>query len=221
MTYQSLVKYLLFDLDGTLLDTAADLHAALNRALIDEGRTPVALERVRPWVSNGAPGMVRLALEVAESDPMYQRVLDRMIEYYADALSVQTVLFDGMESVLEAIESRGLYWGIVTNKRSRFSVPLLKSLNLFDRAACLICGDSTPHKKPHPEPLLEACRRIGAQTAECLYIGDAEKDILAGRRAGMTTLVAGYGYLDAKDDVRTWGAHGILQNPRDILQWMA
>ncbi|MGH8559294.1 MAG: HAD-IA family hydrolase, partial [Methylococcales bacterium] len=161
-----------------------------------------------------------LALGGSVQHPGYERVLDRMIEHYSRDLAVRTALFDGMDSVLDAIEARGLVWGVVTNKRSGFSEPLMKALGLFERAACLISGDTTRNKKPHPEPLLEACRRIGIKTAECLYIGDAAKDIQAGTAAGMTTLAATYGYIDANDDVRAWGATGLLHHPLDLLQWI-
>ncbi|MCI0653337.1 MAG: phosphoglycolate phosphatase, partial [Methylococcaceae bacterium] len=194
MTRHYSLRCILLDLDGTLLDTAADMHFALNRALTDEGFDQVSLTAATPWVSHGAPAMVRHALGGSDQHPGFERVLNRMIEHYDRDLAVRTSLFDGMDSVLDAIEARGLVWGIVTNKRSGFSEPLLKALGLFDRAACLISGDTTRNKKPHPEPLLEACRRIGMQPAECLYIGDAAKDIQAGTAAGMTTLAATYGY---------------------------
>jgi N-acetyl-D-muramate 6-phosphate phosphatase len=220
VTERTRCRCILLDLDGTLLDTAPDLHAALNRALYEEGYDPVPLNAARPWVSDGAPGMVRRALGGADTHPVYHRVLERMFDHYDRALAVHTTLFDGMANVLDELDARRLPWGIVTNKRSRFSEPLLKLLGLFNRTACLISGDTTPNRKPHPEPLLEACRRIGVGPAACIYAGDAPKDIEAGRSAGMTTLAAAYGYLGAGDDVATWGASGLLHHPTDLLEWL-
>lgn len=220
MTYR-FPRCILFDLDGTLLNTAPDLHAALNRALGDRGFEPVSLSAVRPWVSHGAPGMVRFALGGSlDRHPGYDQVLDRMTEHYGRDLAVHTSMFEGVDRVLDTIEAHGLIWGVVTNKRRCFSEPLLKSFELFDRAACVISGDSTGNKKPHPEPLLEACRQIHVMPAECVYIGDAAKDVQAGNAAGMTTLTATYGYLGAEDDVRAWGATGLLHHPSDLLQWL-
>jgi phosphoglycolate phosphatase len=221
MTRRFAPRCILLDLDGTLLDTAPDLHAALNRALADQGFEPVSLIAAKPWVSHGAPGMVRFALGGSDRHPGYERVLDRMIHYYGQDLAVLTSLFEGMDSVLDEIEARGLVWGVVTNKRGRFSEALLKAFQLFDRAACIISGDSTAHKKPHPEPLLEACRRTNVKPAECIYIGDAVKDIQAGNAAGMPTLAATYGYLGEADDARAWGASGLLDQPADLLRWMS
>ncbi|RUM53144.1 MAG: phosphoglycolate phosphatase [Methylococcus sp.] len=220
MTDDILPRCILFDLDGTLLDTAPDLHAALNQALGREGFESVPLENARPWISHGAPGMVRNALGGAEEHPAYDRVLDRMIEDYGRNLAVRTSLFKGMEQTLEKIEHRGLSWGIVTNKQSRFTEPLLKALNLLERASCVISGDTTKHKKPHPEPLLEACRQTAIKPRECFYVGDAEKDIRAGRHAGMRTLAAAYGYRSKSDNVADWLADGILTKPLDLLQWI-
>jgi phosphoglycolate phosphatase len=215
-----LPRCVLFDLDGTLLDTAPDLHAALNRALAQEGFEGVPLENARPWVSHGAPEMVRNALRGLEEHPSYKHVLNRMIEDYGRNLAVRTVLFEGMGQTLDKIEQRGLNWGIVTNKRSRFTEPLLKALNLLERASCVISGDTTKHKKPHPEPLLEACRQTAVKPRECFYIGDAEKDIRAGRHAGMRTLAAAYGYLSESDNAADWLADGVLARPLDLLQWI-
>ena len=220
MTGDILPRCILLDLDGTLLDTAPDLHAALNQALAQEGFEGIPLENTRPWVSHGAPGMVRNALGGQEEHPAYERVLDRMIEDYGRNLAVRTSLFEGMEQTLDKIEHHGLSWGIVTNKRSRFTEPLLKALNLLERASCVISGDTTKHKKPHPEPLLEACRQTTMKPQECFYVGDAEKDIRAGRHAGMRTLVAAYGYLAESDNAADWLADGVLARPLDLLQWI-
>ncbi|MCI0654487.1 MAG: HAD-IA family hydrolase [Methylococcaceae bacterium] len=220
MTQRLAPRCILLDLDGTLLDTAPDLHAALNRALTDQGFEPVSLMAAKPWVSHGAPGLVRFGLGGSDQHPGYDRVLDRMIQYYGRDLAVHSSLFEGMDKVLHEIEALGLVWGVVTNKRSHFSEALLRSFQLFDRAACIISGDSTANKKPHPEPLLEACRRIDVRPAECIYIGDAAKDIQAGNAAGMTTLAAAYGYLGDEDDVTDWGAVGLLHHPLDLLRWV-
>ncbi|MGH8550213.1 MAG: phosphoglycolate phosphatase [Methylococcales bacterium] len=221
MTRRFYPRCILLDLDGTLLDTAPDLHAALNRALTEQGLEQVSLIAAKPWVSHGAPGMVRFALGGSDRHPGYDCVLDRMIQHYGRDLAVHTSLFEGMDNVLNEIEAHGLAWGVVTNKRSRFSEALLKSFRLYDRAACIISGDSTANKKPHPEPLLEACRRINLKPAECIYVGDAAKDIQAGNAAGMTTLAATYGYIGEADDVATWDAAGLLHHPMDLLRWLS
>lgn len=211
---------ILFDLDGTLLDTAADLAHACNIAAREAGLTPQALDALRPLVSGGAEAMLAY---VRNQDPRpvdTAALLTRMLDLYEENIAVHTRYFDGTEAVLDELERRGLPWGIVTNKVTRFTHRLLRSLGVFQRPGCIISGDTLPYKKPHPAPMLEACRRLGRDAADCVYIGDARRDIEAGRNAGMRTLAAMYGYLGEDDPAERWGADGLLGDPRDLLHWL-
>ena len=210
----------LFDLDGTLLDTAPDLVYACNVAALEAGLQPQDLQTLRPMVSNGASAMLQLMLDGQERDVDFDSLLDRMLSLYQDNIAVHTRFFDGMDAVLDELENRGLSWGIVTNKLGCFTDPLLQSLDLFTRTGCVISGDTLPQMKPHPMPMLEACRRIGSKPAECVYIGDARRDIDAGKNAGMATLVALYGYIPENDPPHHWGADGLLSKPIDLLAWL-
>ncbi len=216
----SSLRCILFDLDGTLLDTAPDLIWALNTVLGDEGFEPINAAKIKPLISKGAVGMMQYSLGERSRDVNCSQMVDNMVDIYQQHIADNTQLFEGMETVLYALEQRGLKWGIVTNKRARFTEPLLQALNLFDRPGCIISGDTTNNSKPHPEPMLEACKRIKSKPAECIYIGDAERDIEAGIRAGMSTLAATYGYLADDDTPEAWGACGLLHTPTDILQWI-
>ena len=210
----------LFDLDGTLLDTAPDLVYACNAAALEAGLQPQDLKALRPMVSNGASAMLQLMLDGQERDVDFDSLLDRMLSLYQDHIAVHTRFFDGMDGVLDELENRGLSWGIVTNKLGCFTDPLLQSLDLFTRPGCVISGDTLPQMKPHPMPMLEACRRIGSKPGECVYIGDARRDIDAGKNAGMATLVALYGYIPENDPPHHWGADGLLSKPIDLLAWL-
>ncbi len=211
----------LFDLDGTLLDTAPDLVQACNIAACEAGLLPQSLEVLKPLVSGGAPAMLRqiLAANGCESDD-FDSLLERMLSLYEQNIAVHTRFFEGMDAVLEALEYRGLNWGIVTNKQTRFTNPLLESLGLHSRAGCVISGDTLAESKPHPLPMLEACRRIGNSPWQCVYIGDARRDIEAGQNAGMSTLAALYGYVPENDPAHRWGADGLLHRPADLLDWL-
>ncbi|MDD5754897.1 MAG: HAD-IA family hydrolase, partial [Methylococcales bacterium] len=205
------LKCILFDLDGTLVDTAPDLIACLNYALEQHGFSAVAAEHVKPHVSFGATAMINASLI---SSPPFEggqgecalvdnekraAILVSMLEEYETNIARHSQFFDGMLDVLNFIETQNLSWGIVTNKRERFTMPLVHALELQNRVACVICGDTTPNPKPHPAPLLEACKRANVSVSECVYIGDAAHDILAGRNAQMHTLAATYGYLQANE----------------------
>lgn len=229
------VGAVLFDLDGTLLDTAPDLVFALNRALTEAGLPACPEDEVKPHISGGSPAMLRYAL-AAKPDPNglyccprpgaepneeeFARLQQRVLNLYQAHLTDRTRFFDGMETVLDTLDERGLPWGIVTNKTRRFTEPLAEALNLSARTGCIISGDTTPEKKPHPLPLLEASRRLGLEPCRCVFIGDAAKDMEAGRRAGMTTLTALYGYIAPHDEPDTWGADGVLARPLDLLNWL-
>ncbi len=220
MPKQTYLRGVLFDLDGTLLDTAPDLVHACNTAVVEAGLEPQALERLKPMISGGAKAMLRLNLQANASELNLDDLEDRMLSIYQANIAVHTRFFDGMDKVLDELEARGLNWGIVTNKLSQFTDPLLQSLDLFARPGCIISGDTLPRMKPHPMPMLEACRRIGNTPDECVYIGDARRDIEAGKNAGMATLAALYGYIPADDPPQGWGADGLLNQPIDLLSWL-
>jgi len=221
MGKQQHLRGVLFDLDGTLLDTAPDLIAACNTACLEFGLVPQSLEALRPRISGGAPAMLAytVAANGREADD-FDGLLDRMLILYENNIAVHTGFFQGMAEVLDAVESRGMSWGIVTNKLSRFTDPLLESLGLHTRSGCVISGDTTAEAKPHPLPMLEASRRIGTPPETCVYIGDARRDIEAGKNAGMATLAALYGYIPHDDPAHEWGADALLTHPKDILAWL-
>jgi phosphoglycolate phosphatase len=220
MALNRTVSAVLFDLDGTLLDTAPDLVFAANAALAEADIPPRSMDELKPCISGGAAVMLRCAFNGDYEPALFDRVLQRTLELYQIHVADRTRFFDGIESVLDKLEWRGIPWGIVTNKMSRFTEPLLEKLNLADRAACVISGDTTAEKKPHPMPLLEACRRLNLTPEQCVYIGDAPGDVEAGRRAGMTTLTALYGYIAADHAPHEWGADGLLAVPQDLIPWL-
>ena len=211
---------LLLDLDGTLLDTAPDMGGALNLLRAEHGLEPLPAATIRPVVSHGAMRLVRLGFPAAEGDA-FETLRLRFLDLYAANLAVGTRLFPGFEAVLDALESRGQPWGIVTNKPGWLTAPLLAALGLDRRAACAVSGDTVAERKPHPLPLLHAAGLIDVEPAACVYVGDAERDIQAGRAAGMTTVVAAYGYLERDEDPLRWGPHGLVQHPTELLEWMA
>ncbi len=210
----------LFDLDGTFADTAPDMARALNLLLEVEGRAPLPFATIRPHVSHGGRGLVRLGFGLEPGEPHYDRLRQRFLDLYQADLARETRLFPGILELLSALDGRGLPWGIVTNKPGWLTDPLLRTLGCYDRAACVVSGDTTPHTKPHPEPLRHACRQIGVAPARTWYVGDAERDIAAGRAAGTRTLVALFGYLGETDCPRIWGADGLIAQPTDILGWI-
>ncbi len=214
------VTCVLFDLDGTLLDTAPDLIPALNRSLRMEGLPSVTADRIKPYISHGAAAMVRASLNGTFNDETQRKVLDRMLNDYRTHIADHTTFFSGMATTLDRLESRGVKWGVVTNKRERFTFPLLDALNLTSRASCIVCGDTTENSKPHPDPMLEACKQAGVKPDQCLYVGDSANDIEAGKNAGMKTMTAAYGYLKPGDDPDVWGADALIQSPAEILLWI-
>lgn len=213
------LECVLFDLDGTLVDTAPDLIACLNLALLDAGFSPVDETEVRPRISLGALPMIKQALPDAD-DTLHQQLLTAMLDRYQANIAQHSRFFDGIEEVLVAIENRGLKWGVVTNKRRRFTDPLMAALNLTARAVCIVSGDTTANSKPHPEPMLFACKQAEVAPQHCVYIGDAKHDIAAGRNARMRTLAAVYGYLNADDQPQQWGADALIEQPRQLLDWI-
>jgi 2-phosphoglycolate phosphatase len=214
------IELVLFDLDGTLADTAPDLAAAANRLRADRGLQPLPLEVLRPLASHGARGLIGRALDLAPGEPDYEAARATFLAYYEQAICVGTTLFAGMAATLDRLEADGRRWGVVTNKASRFTVPLMAHLGLHDRAACVVSGDTTPHTKPHPEPLLQALRlcRVGASSG--VYVGDDRRDVEAGRAAGMRTVIAAYGYLGENPRTEDWGADHSIDEPTELLAWL-
>ncbi len=215
-----MIRTVLFDLDGTLADTAPDLARALNELLAEEGRAALPYERIRPVVSHGSPGLLKLGFGLSAKDKDYARLRERLLALYAEDICRETRLFDGMTDVLAGLAARGMNWGIVTNKPAFLTEPLVQALKLAHPPVCVISGDSTANRKPHPEPMLLACQKAGRTAPECLYVGDAERDIEAGREAGMPTLVALFGYIDAHESPGNWGADGMIGKPSAILNWV-
>ncbi|MGW8246877.1 MAG: HAD family hydrolase [Acidiferrobacterales bacterium] len=214
------IKTVLFDLDGTLVDTAPDLAQALNRVLEEEGRPPAPYALVRSEASFGGKAIVRAGFNIEETDPDFERLRQRFLDNYAEQICVHSKLFDGMEDVLQQIEADRRQWGVVTNKPAYLTDPLMEALGLSERAACIVSGDTTAKSKPDPLPIHYACEISGAETGECIYIGDAQRDIEAGQRAGMRTLAAAFGYLRDHDDPRAWGANHVLNQPGEIIDWL-
>lgn len=208
---------ILFDLDGTLADTAPDLAAAINRVRRDHGLSALPLLQLRPYVSSGARGMIRAAFGLSPQDEGYEALSKAFLSYYAGALCEHTRLFDGMAEVLERLERADLAWGIVTNKQSRFTDPLITTLDLHRRACCVISGDTAARPKPAPDPLLLACERAGVAPHQCLYVGDDERDVIAGKAAGMRTVAVRYGYLGVDAPIEQWGADFIIDQPAELI----
>jgi len=206
----------LFDLDGTLLDTAPDMIAALNAVRAEEGLPGMAYGQLRPHVSHGAARLIEVGFE-CRSGARFESLRRRFLDSYRSSLSAGTRLFDGLGAVLEWLEGRGIPWGVVTNKPGWLTDPLLAELELASRAACVISGDTLPEKKPHPLPLLHAASLMSLEPARCAYVGDAQRDIQAGRAAGMRTCVAAFGYLGENDDPASWLPDAIVERPADLL----
>ncbi|MCW9025338.1 MAG: HAD-IA family hydrolase [Gammaproteobacteria bacterium] len=216
----SRIKTVLFDLDGTLADTAPDLAAALNSVLVNNGRESLPYETIRPVVSHGGQALIKLGFQLESDDPGFDPLRQELLDYYQQNIATHTCLFPGMDTILEIIENSGLNWGVVTNKPAWLTEPLMEALHLSQRAASIVSGDTLDERKPHPAPLLYACEQAGSKAKECLYVGDAERDIIAGNRAGMTTLVALFGYLDETDTPNKWNADAMIHTPEEILHWL-
>lgn len=213
------IHAVLFDLDGTLIDTAPDMIAALNDLRAEEGLDALPYELARTQVSHGSSGLVSLAFPAAAGSD-FEILRSRFLALYNGQLARETRLFAGCDLVLAAIEARQIPWGIVTNKPGYLTTPLLEALSLGGRASCVVSGDTLRERKPHPAPLLHAAGLLGVAPAECLYIGDAERDIRSARAAGMTVLLANYGYLGPADDPASWAADGRIDTPLELLGWL-
>jgi phosphoglycolate phosphatase len=212
------ISTILFDLDGTLIDSAPDLAAAADEMRVSRGMASLPLDIYRPMAGAGARGMLGIAFGLTPDAPDYEVLREEFFSNYERCMTQQTYAFDGVRALIDDICQSQFRWGVVTNKSRRFTEPLTQGMPLFSTAGVVISGDTTPHAKPHPEPLFEAARRLGVDPAQCVYVGDDQRDIVAGLAAGMLTVAATYGYLGTKSDVNTWGAHAQINSPLDLLQ---
>ena len=209
------IKTVLFDLDGTLADTAPDLAGALNHVLKMHNQDPLPYETIRPYVSHGGAALINLGFgkDHSEFDVLYQELL----HHYLNNIANETTLFSGMNELLQELEEKNINWGVVTNKPGWLTAPLMEELNLTSRAVSIVSGDTLEQRKPHPAPILHACEQAGSEAAECIYIGDAERDIEAGNRAGMPSIIALFGYIAESDKPDDWSAHASINHPKEIL----
>jgi N-acetyl-D-muramate 6-phosphate phosphatase len=212
-----MITTVLFDLDGTLVDTAPDLGYALNLQLERHGKKTLSDATIRPVASHGSRGLIGLGFGVTPSDDSFLSLRDEYLDLYDQVFTRSPKLFIGMDEVLSTLEKRKLKWGIVTNKPRRFTIPLVASMGLLSRAACVVSGDDAAKPKPSPETLLLACKEAQVNPEHCMYIGDAARDIEAGKAAGMKTVVALFGYIDKIDNPHEWGADAMIKSPADIL----
>jgi phosphoglycolate phosphatase len=210
----------LFDLDGTLADTAPDLAAALNRVRIEDGLAPVAASRLRPFTSQGVRGLLREAYGLATDDERYQDLAQRVLTHYAGDLCSATRLFAGMDALLAELEASSIAWGIVTNKHSRFTLPLVEALGLAQRASAIVSGDTTGRSKPAPDPLLKAADDCSVSPEHCIYVGDDERDIVAARAAGMASIAVRWGYMGTEKHIDAWGADRIIDHPAALMDYL-
>jgi len=213
-------RAVLFDLDGTLADTAPDLARALNRVRAANDLAPMPMAITRPHTSSGARGLLKVGFGLNPGDERYEALKLQFLDFYAAEICVDTRLFDGMAELLAQFDQEGLPWGVVTNKAERFTLPLLRSLHLAERAACIVGGDTTARAKPHPDPLLHAAAALKLAPSACLYLGDDLRDVQSARAAGMRALAVRYGYLGEGGPIETWQADAIIDHPRDVLAYL-
>lgn len=218
MTARAPLHAVLFDLDGTLIDSAPDLGGAGNDLRERRGLPALPLTDFRPMTGAGARGMLGVALQITPEHPEFEALKHEYLAIYEARMTRLTRVFEDMAPVLDALDAAGLPWGIVTNKHSRFAVPVVEAAGLAQRSRVLVCGDTTPHAKPHPEPLLEAARRMGMDPARCLYVGDDLRDIQAGQAAGMGTVAVVWGYLGQGEPIEAWGADHLINLPGELLK---
>ena len=210
------IQAVLFDLDGTLIDSAPDLGAAADQMRVARGMPSLPLLHYRPMAGAGARGMISLAFGFTPEHPEYDAMKEEFFRNYEACMTQRTFAFEGVVQMIDALVAANLPWGVVTNKSKRFAEPLTQAMPLFKTAAVVISGDTTPYAKPHPEPLFEAARRLGISPTACVYVGDDERDIVAGHASGMKTVAATYGYLGLQSDVQKWQAHANIQSPLEL-----
>ena len=212
------IDAVLFDLDGTLIDSAPDLGAAADQMRMSRGLPSLALDAYRPMAGAGARGMLAVAFGMGPQDPLFDSMREEFFSNYERCMTQRTFAFEGVAEMIQSLCLIRLQWGVVTNKSARFAEPLTRGMPLFASAGTVVSGDTTPHAKPHPAPLLEAARRLGVAPARCIYVGDDERDIQAGMAAGMGTVAADYGYLGEMTNTEAWGAHARIKSPQELLQ---
>ena len=215
-----MIKAILFDLDGTLADTARDLGHALNRQRIARGLSALPIALIRTEASAGARGLLGLGFSIKPGDSGYDAMRAEFLDFYADHLCRETSLFPGIAELLDQLDDRELPWGIVTNKPARFTIPLMQELGLSQRAACIVSGGDTTHSKPHPEPLLTASNAMAIAPDECIYLGDDIRDVQASLAAGMEPVIARYGYLGSVSPPESWGARYLIDQPQELLSYL-
>jgi N-acetyl-D-muramate 6-phosphate phosphatase len=213
-------RAVLFDLDGTLADTAPDLARALNRVRAADGLAPLPLEITRSYTSSGARGLLKVGFGLEPGDERYEALKSQFLEFYAAGICIETRLFDGMAELLDRLDRERLPWGVVTNKAERFTLPLLQRLRLGGRAACVVGGDTAARAKPHPDPLLHAAAALRLPPSACVYVGDDLRDVQAARAAGMRVIAAKYGYLGDGGPIESWQADAIIEHPRQVLDFL-
>jgi len=212
------IRAVLFDLDGTLIDSAPDLGAAADKMRTDRGLPSLPYALYRPLAGAGARGMLKIAFDMTPEHADFMALREEFFANYEAAMTERTYAFEGVSDLLVGLQARGLPWGVVTNKMARFTDPLTQAMPMFASAAAIVSGDTTPHPKPHPAPMYEAAKRLSLAPEVCLYVGDDERDIVAGRAAGMLTVAANYGYLGEKTDISSWGADLKIDSPLELLQ---
>jgi 2-phosphoglycolate phosphatase len=207
-----------FDLDGTLADTAPDLVAATNKLLIARNIDPKPYEFLRPYASAGARGLLEGAFGIGTDHPDFATLRDEFFSNYEKALLVESKLFENIDHLLDQMDQAKLPWGIVTNKSQRFTNPLVELMGLHERSASTVSGDTTPHSKPHPEPILHAAKLANIDPTKSLYVGDDIRDVIAGKAAGMKTVAAAYGYCGCKEPPEAWGADYLINTPLELVE---
>jgi N-acetyl-D-muramate 6-phosphate phosphatase len=220
-TIYSQIRCVLFDLDGTLVDTAPDLGAALNRTRVEDGLAALPLAQLRPVTSQGVRGLLREGYGIHSDNERYAALANRVLAHYTANICVGSALFPDMEALLARLNASSIKWGIVTNKHARFTTPLVAALGLTQRASSIVCGDTTLKAKPAPEPLLHAAAESGVRPEQCIYLGDDERDIIAARAAGMPSFAVRWGYIGTDKPIEDWGADHIIDHPLDLMDYLS
>jgi len=215
-----MITTVLFDLDGTLLDSAPDLAASLNKTLAKMGKPVVDLAAIREVVSLGGEALIKLCFDITPKHPDYQNIHDAFRKDYENHICDNTVMFPGVDTLLSHIENNDMQWGIVTDKPEYLTLNVLEKIGLLDRTACVVAGDTIPYRKPSPEPLLHACKLIGVNPAQCIYVGDAQRDIQAATSANIFSIAALYGYIANDINPQDWQANHYINHPKELIDWL-